>query len=62
MYVVPLVLKLSPVIAEFTVIVPVGILQVGCVTIAVGAVGAGSIVKCKVSADEHPTPLLYVYT
>lgn len=37
--VVPLILKDNPVVAEVTLIVPVAVIQVGCVTAVSGAVG-----------------------
>jgi hypothetical protein len=50
-YVVPSILNDKPVVDELTVMVPVAREQVGCaVTLAVGADGAGGLVKVALKA------------
>ena len=61
-YVVPSILKVNPVVEEVTVIVPVPMLQVGCVTDAVGAAGVAScaFTVTLVAAEIHPAAFLAV--
>ena len=63
MYVIPSILNRSPVlIVDVTVIVPVAVEHVGCVTDAVGAVGVTGCAAMVVAviALVHPDPFLTV--